>query len=77
MPIPGPFELIIILVIVLVFFGTGKLGEVGGAMGRGIREFRKASTGDYDDKDEKPAEAKADAGAAKAEPEQTKTSDAA
>jgi sec-independent protein translocase protein TatA len=44
----GPTELIIILLIVMIFFGVGKLGEVGGAMGKGIREFKKASTGEYD-----------------------------
>lgn len=37
----GPFELIIILTIVIVVFGAGKLGDVGGALGKGIREFRK------------------------------------
>ena len=36
-------ELILILVIVLVIFGPGKLPDVGNAIGRGIREFRKAS----------------------------------
>lgn len=41
MPQLGPFELIIILVIVLAIFGAGRLGELGGALGRGIREFRK------------------------------------
>ena len=38
----GPFELVIVLVIVLVVFGAGKLGSVGGAIGRGMREFRQA-----------------------------------
>lgn len=38
----GPTELIIVLVIVLVVFGAGKLPEVGSALGRGIREFRSA-----------------------------------
>jgi len=38
-----PFWLIIILAIVLIIFGPGKLPELGGAVGRGIREFRKAS----------------------------------
>jgi sec-independent protein translocase protein TatA len=33
-----------ILAIVLIIYGPGKLPEVGGAIGRGIREFRKAST---------------------------------
>ena len=45
----GPMELTIILVIVLVVFGAGKISEVGGALGRGIREFRKASDGDFDE----------------------------
>jgi sec-independent protein translocase protein TatA len=39
-----PFWLIILLAIVLIIFGPGKLPELGGAVGRGIREFRKAST---------------------------------
>ena len=38
---PGPFELIIILVIVLVLFGIGRIGKIGGELGRGISEFRK------------------------------------
>ena len=36
----GPTELIIVLVIVLIIFGVGKLPEIGGAMGKAIREFR-------------------------------------
>jgi sec-independent protein translocase protein TatA len=40
----GPGELILILVIVLVIFGPGKLPDVGNAIGRGIKEFRKASS---------------------------------
>ena len=39
-----PFWLIILLAVVLIIFGPGKLPELGGAVGRGIREFRKAST---------------------------------
>jgi len=38
----GPLELIIVMVIVLVIFGVGKLPEIGSAMGRSIRDFRKA-----------------------------------
>jgi sec-independent protein translocase protein TatA len=41
----GPTELVIILVIVLVIFGAGKLSQVGGALGKSIREFRDASEG--------------------------------
>lgn len=38
--LPGPMELVIILVIVAMLFGVGRLPEVFGAVGRGIREFR-------------------------------------
>jgi len=44
MPIPGPWELILLLVIVLIIFGPGKLPDIGNAVGKGIREFRKASS---------------------------------
>jgi len=39
----GIQELLVILVIVLVIFGAGKLPEIGGALGKGIRNFKKAS----------------------------------
>ena len=39
-----PIWLVILLVIVLIVFGPGKLPELGGAIGRGIREFRKTSS---------------------------------
>jgi sec-independent protein translocase protein TatA len=42
----GAPELIIVLVIIMLVFGVGKLPEVGGAIGKGIREFRKASNDD-------------------------------
>ena len=38
-----------LLVIVIIVFGVGKLGDVGGAIGKGVREFRKAT-----DEDGKP-----------------------
>ncbi|MFQ5665212.1 MAG: twin-arginine translocase TatA/TatE family subunit [Candidatus Binatia bacterium] len=38
-------ELLVILVIALVIFGPGKLPEIGGALGKGIRDFRKAFEG--------------------------------
>ena len=44
MPTPGPLELVIILVIALVILGPGKLPDVGAALGKSIREFRKASS---------------------------------
>ena len=46
-------EMIIILVIVLVVFGAGKLPEIGGAMGKSIRNFKRASEG-KDEIDLKP-----------------------
>jgi len=39
----GMPELIIILVIILIIFGVGKLPEIGGGMGKAIRNFRDAS----------------------------------
>jgi sec-independent protein translocase protein TatA len=45
----GVPELLIIAFIIVLVFGVGRLPEVGGAVGKGIREFRKASTKDDDD----------------------------
>ena len=36
-------ELVLILLIVVIIFGAGKLPEIGGALGRGIKEFRSAT----------------------------------
>ena len=44
LPNIGPLELIIILAIALLIVGPGRLPEMGSAIGRTIREFRKAST---------------------------------
>ena len=44
MPNIGPLELVIILVIALLILGPGKLPDVGSALGKSIREFRKASS---------------------------------
>jgi sec-independent protein translocase protein TatA len=43
LPHLGPMELVIILVIALMIFGAGKLPEVGSALGKGIKEFKKAT----------------------------------
>lgn len=49
----GVTELIIILVIILIVFGVGKLPEIGGGMGKAIRNFKDASRGaDATDKKE-------------------------
>ena len=44
MPNIGPGELILILAVILVVFGPGKLPEIGGAVGRSFREFRRAAS---------------------------------
>jgi len=41
MPGIGPTELILILVIVIILFGVGRIGKVAGEMGSGIRAFRE------------------------------------
>ncbi|HOP85328.1 MAG TPA: twin-arginine translocase TatA/TatE family subunit [Syntrophorhabdaceae bacterium] len=38
----GMPELIVIMVIVLLIFGAGKLADVGGALGKGIKNFKKS-----------------------------------
>lgn len=48
---PGPLELIIILVVVIIVFGVGRLPEIGGALGRGIREFREATGATEEEKE--------------------------
>jgi sec-independent protein translocase protein TatA len=40
----SPLHLIVILIIALIIVGPGKLPEVGGALGKSIREFRKAAS---------------------------------
>ncbi len=44
-------EVLLILAIVLIVFGAGKLPQVGSALGKGIREFRKAQRGDDEEKE--------------------------
>ena len=44
MPNIGPGELLLIAIIAIIFIGPGKLPEVGSALGKSIREFRKASS---------------------------------
>jgi sec-independent protein translocase protein TatA len=56
MTMPGGTELIIILFIVLLFFGARKLPDLAGSMGRSIKEFRKATNEplDEDEKQDEP-----------------------
>lgn len=51
----GPWELAVILVIIVIIFGVGKLPEIGGALGKGIREFKTSAADDtVDDRDAGP-----------------------
>ena len=42
----GPTELLIILVIVVILFGSGRIAKLGGELGHGLREFRKGLAGE-------------------------------
>ena len=57
---PGMGELLVILIIVLVIFGAGKLRQVGGALGGAINEFR-TSVKPEDDKEEEKTDTSNDA----------------
>lgn len=48
----GPLEIGLIVVLVLIVFGVGKLPQVGSALGKGIKEFRKGQQGEYEEKEE-------------------------
>lgn len=53
----GVPELLIILVIVILLFGVGRIGKIAGELGNGVRAFREGLRGD--EEDDKPAPAKA------------------
>ena len=55
MPRLGPTELIIILVIIVVFFGVGRISKIAGELGSGIRAFKEGLQGDKE-KQEVPKE---------------------
>jgi sec-independent protein translocase protein TatA len=53
----GPWEIGLILVIILIVFGVGKLPQVGGAVGKGLRAFRKGQRGE-DEEEAEPVKPK-------------------
>ena len=61
MPNIGPLELVVVLIIALVIQGPKKLPDVGRSIGRGMREFKTAVTGDHSDETPALTQAKADA----------------
>ena len=48
----GPWEIVLILAIVLIVFGVGKLPQVGGAVGKGLRAFRRGQAGEEIEEEE-------------------------
>jgi sec-independent protein translocase protein TatA len=53
----GPWEIALILAIILIVFGVGKLPQVGGALGKGMRAFRRGQSGEEaeeEEEEEKP-----------------------
>ena len=62
MPSLGAPELIIILAIVVVLFGASRIGDIGGSIGRGIREFRReVKTGEQETPKEEKEKSSAEA----------------
>jgi sec-independent protein translocase protein TatA len=74
MPTPGPLEIVILLVIVLLIFGPKRLPDLGRSLGRGMREFKDSVTG-KDSDDEPPRIAASEPAAAEPAPAERKTSD--
>ena len=54
----GPLELVIVLALVVLLFGIGRISKIGGELGGAIRPFRKGLKGDEkeEQKDENPQE---------------------
>jgi sec-independent protein translocase protein TatA len=53
LPKIGPLELVIVLVIVLLIFGVGRLGRLGRELGEGIRELRRGLARDDEEQSER------------------------
>jgi sec-independent protein translocase protein TatA len=50
----GPMEIVIVLIVALVVFGPKRLPELGGSLGRSMREFKSSITGERDEDDKRP-----------------------
>lgn len=57
---PGPTQLIVVLVIVLLLFGAKKIPELAKGLGTGMREFRQGAAGELDEDKNKEPESKSD-----------------
>ncbi len=58
MHFPLPWQLLLVLVVILLLFGASRLPEMGKALGEGIRNFKKGLSGDEEGKEIKKAEEK-------------------
>ena len=56
----GPTELIIILVIVLLLFGPGRIAKIAGELGRGIRSFKDGVSSEQEEETETDDESKSE-----------------
>ena len=54
----GPWEIGLIVLVILIVFGVGKLPHVGGAIGKGLRAFRRGKSGEEGDEEEEVVVAK-------------------
>ena len=51
----GVWEIVLILVIILIIFGVGKLPQVGNAIGKGLRAFKRGQSGEAEEEKEEVA----------------------
>ena len=60
MRLPGGMEWIIVLIIILLLFGPGRIGKIAGELGQGIRNFREGlgSKKEEEDKSQEPPQPK-------------------
>ena len=54
----GPLQILVVLFIIMLLFGVGKLPEVGAGLGKGFREFRSAIRSGEEQEEKKPAASK-------------------
>ena len=74
--LPSGPEVWVILIIILIVFGAGKLPQVGGALGKGIREFRISQKQAMEEDEEEEGEPEAEEAPAAAEKKPAATSTA-
>lgn len=55
---PSPVHLLVVLLIILLFFGATRLGELGKGLGEGVRNFKKGLAGEDDEDEAKKLENK-------------------